>query len=38
MSQNLDIGPGFNFMKENGKIFFFLYAYFSRFHKIKTRT
>ena len=38
MSQNLNIGPGLNFMKENGKIFVIFVRLFSRFHIIKTRT
>ena len=38
MSQNFDIGPGFNFMHKNGKILVIFAYFFSTFHKIKTRT
>ena len=39
MSQNFKIGPSFLFMSKNGKIFLlFFHNYFSRFHKIKSRT
>ena len=38
MSQNVDIAPGFICMSKNGKFFFIFHNYFSRFHKIKTRT
>ena len=38
MSQIVDIGPSFDFMSKNGKILIFFHDYFSRFHKIKTRT
>ena len=38
MSQKFDMGPGFNFMKKKGRFLLFLHDYFSRFHKIKTRT
>ena len=38
MSHNFDKGPGFNSMSKNGKIFVTLHVYFSRIHKIKTRT
>ena len=35
MSQNFDIGPSFDLIYKNGKIFIFFHNYFSRFHKIK---
>ena len=38
MSQNLKIGLSSLFMSKNGKIFSFFHYYFSRFHKIKSRT
>ena len=38
MSQILYIGPSFIFMSKNGKIFIICNDYFSRYHKIKTRT
>ena len=38
MSQNADIGRSFTFCQKTGRILLFLNYYFSRFHKIKTRT
>ena len=38
MSQNFDIGPSFIFMSKMGRFLLFFHDYFSRFHKIKTKT
>ena len=35
MSQDFDIGPGFDFMLKNGNFMLLLHDYFFRFHKIK---
>ena len=38
MSPIIDIGPGFNLCQKTGRFLLFLHEYFSRFHKIKTKT
>ena len=38
MSQNFKIGLSFFLCQKNGKFLLFFHNYFSRFHKIKSRT
>ena len=38
VSQNIDLGFSFHFMSKMGNFWLFFQTFFSRLHKIKTRT